>query len=176
MRLLKRIIPTAIACAVAAGIAWAATFDWTAPPLGSSEAERRNDLNLELAGIQGKVTQSLCIALSDESTALTTGTAKVTWRMPFAFTLSTAPGGARISVNTVSSSGLPTVDVKEAGTTIFGANKLTIDASEKTSTTAATTYSSSDNSLADDAEMTADITTAGTGTKGLKLCLIGQRT
>jgi hypothetical protein len=176
MRLLRKVALTGFAVLAIAGIAYAATFDFAAPPLGSSEAEKRNDLNLELAGIQGKVTQSLCLALSDETTAITTGTAKVTWRMPFAFTLSTAPGGARLSVNTVSSSGLPTVDVKEGGTTIFGANKLSIDASEKTSTTAATAYSSSDNSLADDAEMTADVTVAGTGAKGLKLCLIGQRT
>lgn len=116
-------------------------------------------------------TESFCMALSDETTAITTGTAKVTWRMPYAFTLT----NARISVNTASSSGLPTVDVKEAGTTIFGANKLTIDATEKTSVTAATAYTPSDNSLADDAEMTADVTVAGTGAKGLKLCLIGHQ-
>lgn len=116
--------------------------------------------------------ESLCIAASDETTALTTGTAKVTFRMPYAFTVT----NLRASINTVSSSGDPTFDINEAGSSIMGANKLSIDSSEKTSVTAATAYSSSDNSLADDAEMTIDIDTAGTGAKGAKICIIGYQT
>jgi hypothetical protein len=45
--------------------------------------------------------------------------------------------------------------------------KLTIDANEKTSTTAATAAVISDSTIADDAEITFDIDTAGTGAKGL---------
>ena len=56
------------------------------------------------------------------------------------------------------------------------ATKLTIDANEKTSTTAATPYVFSDTSIADDAEMTIDIDVAGTGAKGLKVILYGYRT
>jgi hypothetical protein len=111
------------------------------------------------------------IAVGDETTSLTTGTAKVTFRMPYAFTLT----AARASVNTVSTSGIVTVDVNESGTTIFSPNKLTIDANEKTSTTAATAVSLSDTALADDAEMTIDIDVAGTGAKGLKVVLIGRQ-
>lgn len=72
------------------------------------------------------------IAISDETTALTTGTAKVTFRAPRAATVT----GVRASLTTVSSSGTPTFDINEGGTTILS-TKLTVDASEKTSTTAA---------------------------------------
>lgn len=110
------------------------------------------------------------VAVTDEVTALTTGTAKVTFRMPYAMTLT----AVRANVNTASSSGTPTVDINEAGTTILS-TKLTIDASEKTSTTAATPAVISDSALADDAEITIDIDVAGTGAKGLKVWLIGTR-
>lgn len=118
-----------------------------------------------------KGVESMIIAASDETTTITTGTAKVTLRMPYAFTLT----DIRASVNTVSSSGVVTVDVNEAGVSILS-TKLTIDASEKTSVTAATPVVISDTSLADDAEITIDIDTAGTGAKGLKVVLIGRRT
>lgn len=112
----------------------------------------------------------IIIAVGDETTALTTGTAKVTFRMPFAMTLS----AVRASLTTVSSSGLPTIDINEAGSTILS-TKLTIDASEKTSTAAATPAVISDTALADDAEITIDIDVAGTGAAGLKVALIGTR-
>lgn len=121
--------------------------------------------------------ESFCVALSDETTNLTTGAGKVTWRMPYAFTVT----DVRLSVNTAPTGGtLLTVDVNEgagAGTTILS-TKLTLDASEFTSTTAATPRVISDTSLADDANMTADIDAVGstiTG-KGAKLCIIGRQT
>jgi hypothetical protein len=117
-----------------------------------------------------KPTESIIIAVGDETTAITTGTAKVTFRMPYAFTVT----GVRASLATVSSSGIPTVDINEAGTTILS-TKLTIDASEFTSTTAATPAVISDSALADDAEITIDIDVAGTGAKGLKVVLIGHQ-
>lgn len=110
------------------------------------------------------------LACSDETTALTTGTAKVTFRMPHAMTLT----AVRASLTTASSSGVVTVDINESGTTILS-TKLTIDANERTSTTAATAAVISDTALADDAEMTIDIDTAGTGAAGLKVWLIGTR-
>jgi hypothetical protein len=111
------------------------------------------------------------IAVSDEETALTTGTAKVTFRMPFAMTVT----AVRASLSTASTSGNPTFDINEGGSSILGANKLSIDANEKTSTTAATATSISDSALADDAEITIDIDTAGTGAKGAKVYIIGTR-
>lgn len=117
--------------------------------------------------------QSIIVAASDETTALTTGTAKVTFRMPYAFTLS----AVRASLTTAQTSGsLLTIDINESGTTILS-TKLTIDNTEKTSTTAATPPVISDTVLADDAEITIDIDQIGDGTaKGLKVVLIGKRT
>ena len=112
------------------------------------------------------------LAASDETTALTTGTAKVTFRMPYAMTVS----NVRASLSTAQTSGsIFTVDINEGGTTILS-TKLTIDNTEKTSSTAATGVVISDNALADDAEITIDIDQIGDGTaKGLKVTLIGTR-
>jgi hypothetical protein len=115
----------------------------------------------------------MVVALSDEATALTTGTAVMTFRAPFAMTLTSIP---RAFDSTASSSGIPTVDIKKNGTTILGANKLTIDATEKTSVTAVTATSLATTTVADDDEITFDITTAGTGTKGLKVTIYYKRT
>jgi len=117
----------------------------------------------------GTVT-AIPIAVSDETTALTIGTAKVTFRMPFAMTLT----AVRASVTTAPTGSVLTVDINEAGNTILS-TKLTIDATEKTSTTAATVAVISDTALADDAEMTIDIDTVGStiAGAGLKVYLIG---
>ena len=120
---------------------------------------------------QAKAEYLVCAA-SDESTALTAGTAKVTFRMPYAMTLS----AVRCSLTTAQTSGsIFTVDIKDSGTTILS-TKLTIDNTEKTSTTAATAAVISDTALADDTEITIDIDQIGDGTaKGLKITLIGTR-
>ena len=111
------------------------------------------------------------VAVSDETTVITTGTAKVTFRMPFAMTLT----AVRASLTAASSgSGPVTVDINESGISILS-TKLTIDDTEKSSTTAAAPAVISDADLADDAEITIDINTAGTGAKGLKVTLIGTR-
>lgn len=119
------------------------------------------------------VAAPIIIACSDETTALTTGTGKVTFRMPYAFTLT----AVRASVTTAPTGSVLTVDINEGGTTILS-TKLTIDAGEKTSTTAATPPVISDNALADDAEITIDIDTIGSTVAGagLKVTLIGYAT
>jgi hypothetical protein len=113
----------------------------------------------------------LVVAASDESTALTTGTAKITFRMPRAVTLSSV----RASLTTAQASGtIFTVDINEGGVSILS-TKLTIDNTEKTSTTAVTAPVISDANLADDAEMTIDIDQIGNGSAtGLKVMLIGN--
>ena len=120
---------------------------------------------------QAKAEYLVCAA-SDETTALTTGTSKITFRMPYAFTVS----AVRASLTTAQTSGsIFTVDINDGGTTILS-TKLTIDNTEKTSTTAATPAVISDTALADDAEITIDIDQVGDGTaKGLKITLIGTR-
>lgn len=114
----------------------------------------------------------LVIACSDETTALTTGTAKVTFRMPFAMTLT----AVRSSVTTAPTGATLVVDINEGGSTILS-TKLSIDVSEKTSTTAATPAVISDATLADDAEITIDIDQIGStiAGAGLKVTLIGTR-
>ena len=113
----------------------------------------------------------LVVAASDESTALTAGLAKITFRMPRAVTLT----AVRASLTTAQASGsIFTVDINEGGSSILS-TKLTIDNTEKTSTTAATPPVISDTALADDAEITIDIDQIGDGTaKGLKVMLIGN--
>jgi hypothetical protein len=113
------------------------------------------------------------LAVSDETTALTAGTAKVTFRMPHAMTLT----GVRASLSTAQSSGtILTIDVNHNGSTIFISNWLTIDNTEKTSVTAVDPCIINTTSLTDDAEITIDIDQIGNGTaKGLKITLIGTR-
>jgi hypothetical protein len=145
--------------------------DWfwaTADPTGTPTTKR---LSAAEARKSLRIPEFITVALSDIGTAITTGTAKQTWRAPFALTIT----AVRASLGTVSSSGLVTVDVNEAGSTILS-TKLTIDASEKTSVTAATPAVISDPSIADDAELTFDIDAAGTGAKDLKVTLYFHRT
>jgi hypothetical protein len=112
------------------------------------------------------------LAASDETTALTTGTAKVTFRMPHAMTLTSV----RASLTTAQASGsIFTVDINQGGTSVLG-TKLTIDNTEKTSTTAATPATITTSALTDDSEITIDIDQIGNGTAtGLKITLIGTR-
>ena len=123
-----------------------------------------------ISGGAGVSQESIIVALGDETTAVTSGAAKVTMRMPYAFTLTSV----RASLTTASTSGIPTIDINKDGATILS-TKLTIDQGEKTSTTAAVPVALSDVVLADDAEMTFDIDVAGTGAAGLKVVLIGHQ-
>jgi len=112
------------------------------------------------------------VACSDETTDLATGTGVVTFRMPFAMTLT----AVRASVTTAPTGSTVIVDINEGGTSVLS-TKLSIDASEKTSTTAATAAVISDSALADDAEITIDIDQVGSTVAGagLKVWLIGTR-
>lgn len=113
---------------------------------------------------------TIIVPLSDETTDLTTGTGKFTMRMPFGMVLT----AVRANVNTAPTGATIIVDINENGTSILG-TKLSIDASEKTSTTAASAATITDTNLADDAEITFDIDQVGSTVpgKGLKVTLIG---
>lgn len=126
----------------------------------------------EIAGVGGVPTECIILAPSDETTALTTGVAKMTFRMPYAFTLT----GVRASVTTAPTGATLIVDINEGGSTILS-TKLSIDAGEKTSTTAASAAVISDSDLADDAEITIDIDQVGStiAGAGLKVTLIGHQ-
>lgn len=113
----------------------------------------------------------MVVACSDESTPLVTGTTVITFRMPRGVTLT----AVRASLTTPATTGTLTVDINEGGSSILS-TKITIDAGEDTSATAATPPVISDAALADDAKMTVDIDDDADGTAtGLKVTLIGTR-
>lgn len=132
-------------------------------------------VNSVLQYLDRQAIQFFTVAVSDETTDLTTGTGKLTFRMPFKMQLLSGDSGIRASVGTAPVGSTIIVDVNESGSTILS-TKLTIDASEKTSTTAATAVVISDDTLADDAEITIDIDQVGSSTAGagLKVTFIGK--
>ena len=146
--------------------------------VGTSLNQMQAGTGLTKTGSVMSVTQShlkqvIAIACSDETTDLAAGTAAATFHMPYAFTLT----GVKAGVTTAPVGSVLTVDINEAGSTILS-TKLTIDASEKTSATAATAAVISDTTLADNALMTVDIDGVGSSTAGtgLKIYLIGYAT
>lgn len=142
-------------------------------PAGKSFSFRRTGANAWVGGSIFSTTKCIAIDVSgDETTALTTGTGKRRFRMPFAMTLTSV----RASVTTAPTGATIIVDINEAGSTIMTTNKLSIDASETTSTTAATPAGITDASLADDAEITIDVDQVGSSVAGagLKVYLIGN--
>lgn len=116
----------------------------------------------------------VAIACSDETTALSTGTAKATFRMPFAMTATEA----RASVTTAPTGGPLIADINQNGSSILqGATNLWIDAGEKTTTTSAFPTTITNPNLTDDSEITVDIDQVGATIKGagLKILIKGTR-
>ena len=124
-----------------------------------------------LVALGNQIPRTIAFAVSDETTALTTGTAKITFRMPYAMTVT----AVRASVTTAPTGSTLVVDINDSGTSILS-TKLSIDAGEKTSTTAATAAVISDTALADDAEITIDIDQVGStiAGAGLKVYITGK--
>ncbi len=116
----------------------------------------------------------LVIACSDQTSALTTGTAKETFRVPVNVTLTEV----RASLTTAQAAGLEiSIDIRRFGTSILS-TKLSIDNTERTSLSAATPAVISNPVLSSDDEISIDILTvdAATTAAGLKITLIGYRT
>jgi hypothetical protein len=117
------------------------------------------------------------IALSDETSDNTASstTPKVSFRMPFAMTVTSL----RCSLTKASTGAILIVDMHEAGATVMTTNKLSVDASETTSTTAATAHTLTDTALADDALIELFIDQVGTTTdntgEGVKIWILGTR-
>ena len=114
----------------------------------------------------------MIISVSADNTDLQTGTGLVTLRAPFAMDLYQAPR-ASLSTNGTSQT---TIDINVNGSTIMNTNKLTLDANEGTSVTAATAAALTTTSISDDDQITIDVDTAGTGARGLKVTLYYRRT
>ena len=126
------------------------------------------------AGAEVNKPQSFVLACSDETSDLTTGSGKLTFRMPYAFTITEV----RSSVTTAPTGSVLTVDINQDGTSIFTTNLLTIDDGEKTSETASVPPNVTTTSLTDDAEITIDIDQIGSTVAGagLKVAIIGTVT
>lgn len=143
-----------------------------AQPLGATASAGSTGTVADAGHVHQRQLESIIVAAGDETTAITTGTAKVTFRMPYAFTLT----AVRASLTTAQSSGsIFTVDINENGTSVLS-TKLTIDNGETTSVTAATPPVIFDAALADDSVITVDVDQIGNGTAaGLKVTLIGRQ-
>lgn len=105
----------------------------------------------------------------DETTVITTGAAKRTWRLPIPLLLQ----GVYSSVSDASDSGAVVADVNADGLSVFGTNKLSIDAGEEWSGTAATAADLSAVAYPVGTELTFDVDSAGTNARGLKVYLVG---
>ena len=119
-------------------------------------------------------TESLIIAAGDETTALTVADGKTEFQMPYAFTLT----DVRATLTTAgSTSGVTTIDVEDDGASIFS-TLLTIDSTEKTSTSAATAAVISGATIADGSIMkiNVDVLSGGATEAGLKIAFIGYQT
>lgn len=143
-----------------------------ASPSGTDKLLTTDFAYLTAQQVADLATIRIGLACSDETTALTTGTAKLTFRAPCAMTVT----AVRASVTTAPTGANLVVDINESGTTILS-TKLSIDAGEKTSTTAATAAVISDAAIADDAEITIDIDQIGStiAGAGLKVWIIGVK-
>lgn len=112
----------------------------------------------------------LSFAISDETTQITTGTNKVTIYAPYAFTLTETQASLSQSGSAIS-----TFNIKKNGSTIY-TTKMTIDANEFSTGTAATPPVITGTSISKYDKLTVDIDTTGTGAAGAKIYLIGTRT
>lgn len=129
-------------------------------------------------GLAGSVfgQKTVTLKICDDTTVLTTGDGKIHFFIPSSlngFNLTSVSAG----VSTVSSSGLPEVDVYNVtGSEDMLSTNLTIDASEKhsSSAAAAAVINASYDDMATGQELRIDVDAAGTGTKGLQVDLIFQ--
>jgi hypothetical protein len=129
--------------------------------------------NLECAKVLNAPIE-LVIACSNETPALTAGVAKVTFRAPVAFRLTAVSS----SVTIAPTGSTLIVDINNGDNSVLS-TKLSIDATEKTSATAATAavINTSFRDFTQDAEITIDIDQVGSTVAGagLKVILRGTR-
>lgn len=105
--------------------------------------------------------ETFIFLLDTETAACTTGAAKLTFRAPYDAELV----AVRASLTTAPTGATFIFDLNESGVSVLS-TKLSIDAGEKTSKTAASAVVISDPNLADDAEMTIDFDQVGSAVAG----------
>lgn len=118
-------------------------------------------------------TESFVIPISDRATNLVAASNVMSFRMPYAFTLTTV----RSSLETAATGSSFIIDINVGGVSILN-TKLSIDATERTSKTAASAVAISNSTIAEDAIVSFDIDQIGStiAGKGAIVTLIGQRT
>jgi hypothetical protein len=138
-----------------------------------SLSHRKTTVSGITSGINPSIPYDILLAASDESSPLMIGNGKITIRAPRSFTLT----DVRASVSSPASGSTIIADLDINGSSIL-ATKLSIDASEKSSTTAAipVALTSSPYSIANDDEIAVDILQVGSAFagRGLKVSLIGR--
>jgi hypothetical protein len=146
--------------------------DWNATS-GDAEILNKPALNFAPTNLVGSPIEFV-IACSNETPALTAGVAKVTFRAPVAFRLTSVSA----SVTVAPTGSTLIVDINNGANSVLS-TKLSIDATEKTSATAATAavVDTSFRDFTQDAEITIDIDQIGSTVAGagLKVILGGTR-
>lgn len=166
----------------ALGIAqtWTGVQTFTTPILGTpTSGTLTNCTGLPLAGLTTAAkTQFIAIAGSDETTVLGAASTTVpvaTFHAPYGMTLTDIKAGLTTAGT---GAALLTVDVHVAGTTVMSTTKVTVDATEKTSGTAATPPVLTTTTIAEDdlIEIFVDQLDTDNVATGLKVYLIGYPT
>lgn len=140
-----------------------------APQIVASGGDTNIDIKLVAKGtgiVKGEL-KRFQVRLADSTTALTTGISKGGDYRISNRAITVKAVGAYVDTAATGAT-LLTIDINEAGTTIIS-TKITLDASEKTSETAATPPVISDASIAADAIVTFDIDAIGNTTPGTGL-------
>lgn len=116
------------------------------------------------------VVQCIPVAVGDEVSPVSAGPGKVAFHMPFAFNLLEVRAGLRTAQ---AGGSVLTVDINADGVSLLS-TPITVDNTEKLSTTAATPPVIGTSAIADGAEITVDVDQIGDGSAtGLKVYLIG---
>jgi hypothetical protein len=114
--------------------------------------------------------RAVVLPVTGETAALAAGTNLFKMHLPFAFKVT----DVKLGVNTASTTGNITVNVKAGGTTLFSTKPTIAQGAEASGVAGKPVLSLTD--IASDAALTVDIDAAGTGAKGLKVYVIGYQT
>lgn len=143
---------------------------YTGADLETILAEIGATLTALTTDVATKTVQHIGVAISDETTAITAGTGKIAFVMPYDFELTEVIA----SLSTPQASGSAfTLDINQNSASILS-TKLTIDNAESSSITAATPAVLSTTTLAKGDLLTIDVDQVGDGSaKGAKVYLVG---
>jgi len=136
---------------------------------GSSGINGANGTNGSSGITPATYKMDLSVAISDETTQITTGAGKLTIYAPYDFTITEVQASLSTSGSTTSE-----FDVNINGASIFS-TRPTIDANENSTGTASTPSVLSTTSVAKYDRITYDIDTAGSGARGAKIYIVGTR-